>query len=516
MLFIPEFFLGAALGAGVLFFVLRYQKSALLKVRHTAQKLLNEARDQAQQERRELLSRAKDEIHHRRTELELELKSRKVELQRLEHKCQQKDEQLTLRDQALNQLRGELKNMERDLAKRLDVLTVDEERVGRMLSQLVTKLEQVGGMSRDEARKALCVTLEEDVKREHQTWIAKATEEAQVVAREKAVSILCGVMQRHSAEQVTIHSASVVQLPNEDMKGRVIGKEGRNIKALEMATGMEFVIGDTPEVITISGFHPIRREIARRALSKLVLDGRINPTRIEEVVAQCEAELNKNIEEMGKEAVLEVGLSSIHNEIVTLLGQLHFRTSFTQNILAHSKEVSIFSRMIAEELGLDGLLAARCGLLHDIGKAVSHEVDGPHAQIGADIARRCGENPIVVGAIASHHEDVPYGSIYGVITQIADAISATRPGARKETLSAYIKRLEQLEEISTSFQGVKRAYAVQAGREVRVIVDETVVNDDGASVLARDIANRIEGEMNFPGQIKVHVIREKRSVEYAR
>ena len=306
-------------------------------------------------------------------------------------------------------------------------------------------------------------------------------------------------------------------MPHDEMKGRIIGKEGRNIKALEAATGMEFIIGDTPELITISGFNPIRREIARRSLEKLIADGRINPTRIEETVAQCEAELDETIQEYGKNAILEFNLQGIKPEIVTLLGRLHFRTSFSQNVLAHSIEVGVLARMIAEELGLPNPdIALRGGLLHDIGKAVSAEIEGPHALIGADIAKRCGEDPMIVNCIAAHHEEVPFESIYSPIVMIADTISASRPGARRETLSAYIKRLEKLEEISYGFEGVKKAYALQAGREVRVIVQEDFLDDDKAAQLAREIARKIEKDMAFPGQIKVNVIREKRSIEYAK
>jgi ribonuclease Y len=308
-----------------------------------------------------------------------------------------------------------------------------------------------------------------------------------------------------------------VHLPNDEMKGRIIGKEGRNIKALEMATGMEFVIGDTPEVITISGFNPIRREVARRALEKLILDGRINPTRIEETVVQCEKEIDEMIEDYGKKAIMEFNLQGVKPEMVSLLGKLHFRTSYSQNVLMHSMEVAYFARMIAEELGLPHPeIALRGGLFHDIGKALSAEHEGPHALIGAEIAKRCGEDPLVVNAIAAHHEEVPFTSVYSPIVMIADTISASRPGARRETLTTYLKRLEKLEELAAAFDGVKRAYAIQAGREIRVIVEEEVLNDEQALNLARELAKKIETEMAFPGQIKVNVIREKRAIEYAR
>lgn len=328
--------------------------------------------------------------------------------------------------------------------------------------------------------------------------------------------MLVTAMQRYTADQVILHSSSVVHLPSEEMKGRIIGKEGRNIKALEMATGMEFVVSDTPEVITISGFNPVRREIAKRTLEKLILDGRINPTRIEETVQLFEKEIEEIIQEKGKNTILELNVQGVHPEIVTLLGKLHFRTSFSQNVLEHSKEVGIFARMIAEELGLDGKIALRAGLFHDIGKAVTAEIEGPHALIGADIAKRCGEEPRVVNAIAAHHEEVPFASIYGPIIVIADTISAARPGARREIFTAYIKRMEKLEEIAYSFPAIKKAYALQAGREVRIIVEETLLDDDGTLLLAREVAKKIESEMAFPGEIKVNVIREKRAIEYAK
>ncbi|MCK4499179.1 ribonuclease Y [Candidatus Babeliales bacterium] len=511
-----EFGLGIFSGAIAVIVYLYYRQSSLIKTRTMSQRILRDAKEKVAEERRIIVSKAKEDMYRKKSEFELDVKRRKIEFQRLEHKHQQREENISHRESRINSLKTELQTVERDMAKRQDTLTSDETRLKRTFEQLLSRLEAAGSMSRDEARRTLLETLRDDVKFENQRWIVKNVEETRIIAREKSIDILCNVMQRYTAEQVTLHSGSSVQLPNEEMKGRVIGKEGRNIKALEMATGMEFIIGDTPELITISGFNPIRREIARRALTKLVADGRINPTRIEEVVAQCESELNENIEEIGQDTVLEADFPGMHRELITALGKLHFRTSYTQNVLAHAKEVSHFARLIAEELGLDGRLAARCGLLHDIGKSASSDIDGSHASVGADMAKRCGENQIVIDSIASHHEDVPYSSIYGVITHIADAVSATRPGARKETLAAYLKRLEQLEEIATSFDGVKKAYALQAGREVRIIVQEDRIDDEQATILARDVAKKVEEEMNFPGQIKVNVIREKRAIEYAR
>jgi ribonuclease Y len=492
------------------------------KVRN-ARKLLFEAEEQwknvkrdAENEKRETLLKVKDEIYKKRNEFELEIKRERLELERLQSKLNGKFEAIEKKEQRIDDLKNELQQQERNLSRMEDSLRANEIKLKNLYTELITKLERVSGLNKEEAKQTLFDTLEAEVKLANQKWLAKVEEEARSTAKEKAVSLVVTAMQRYTSDQVAPHSSGVVHLPNEEMKGRIIGKEGRNIKSLEMATGMEFVIGEVPEIITISGFNPIRREIAKRSLEKLIADGRINPTRIEETVAQCEKELDEMIQEHGKQAVLEFNLQGVKEEIVTLLGKLYFRTSFSQNVLMHSKEVGVFARMIAEELGLDGALALRGGLFHDIGKAVTAEVEGPHAMIGSEIAKRCAEDAIVVNAIAAHHEEVPFSSIYGPIVMIADTISASRPGARRETLSAYIKRLEQLEDIAHGFDGVKKAYALQAGREIRIIVEEDRLTDEQAELLAQNIARRIEKEMAFPGQIKVNVIREKRAIEYAR
>lgn len=466
-------------------------------------------------ERREASLKLKDEMYRKRKEFELELKKERLELDRLQNKLNAKYENLEKKDEHLDEMRREVQQKERELLRAEDTLRVNESKLKNLYNELIAKLERIGNMSKDEAKKTLFDTLQEEVELSSQQWIQKIEEEARQTAKQRAVDTVVTAMQRYTADQVTPHASGIVHLPNEEMKGRIIGKEGRNIKSLEMATGMEFIIGDSPD-ITISGFNPIRREVARRALERLVADGRINPTRIEETVVQCEKEIEDMIEEYGKQTILEFNLQGVHPEIVTLLGKLHFRTSFSQNVLSHSKEVGIFARMIAEELGLDGQKALRAGLLHDIGKAVTAEVEGPHAQIGADIAKRCKEDPLVVNAIAAHHEEVPFTSIYAPIVVIADTLSASRPGARRETLTAYIKRLEKLEEIAQSFPGIKKAYALQAGRELRILVEEDNLDDEKTMMLARDIARRVEEEMSFPGQIKINVIREKRAVEYAR
>lgn len=467
-------------------------------------------------ERREASLKIRDEIYRRRKEFEDEIKRERQDFDRMQQKIVARDEDLQKRELRLDELKLELQKRERELNRASDALRLGEEKVRVLYGDLITKLEHVSGMSKDEAKIALFETIKDEVCRSHERWIQKLEDEMRMRAKEQSQEILLGAMQRYTADTVDAVTSGIVHLPNEDMKGRIIGKEGRNIKALEMATGMEFIIGDTPEVITISGFNPVRREVARRTLEILIRDGRINPTRIEETVAQCEQEIDEIIEEFGKKAIQELNIQGAAPEMVTLLGKLHFRTSYSQNVLQHSKEVAYFARMIAAELGLDAQLAARAGLFHDIGKAMTAEIEGPHAQIGADVAKRCGEDVRIVNAIAAHHEEVPFSSLYGPILLIADTISASRPGARRETFAAYLKRLEQLEDIAMVFPGVKKAYALQAGREIRIIVEEDVVDDDKARVMARDIAKRIEQEMNFPGQIKVNVIREKRAIEYAR
>ena len=510
------FFIGGGVGALGLFAIFILKRNKVFQAKQTVQNMLKTANEEIERKRRDSLNDLKNELHKKRSEFEFEVKKAKIELQQTQTKIQKKEDAIEHREMLLDELRKELQQKERDLSRRLDALTGDELKIKRLYEELVTKLERISGMKQDEAKKVLFESLEKDVKLANQRWFAKVETEIQETAKERSISILTNAMQRYLADTVTLHSSSVIHLPNEEMKGRIIGKEGRNIKVLEMATGIEFVIGDTPEVITISGFNPIRREVAKRALNKLILDGRINPTRIEETVAKCEAEVEQTIIEIGQQTVLEFGFRGVHPEIVKLLGKLHFRTSYTQNNLNHSKEVAYFSRTIASELQLDPDIAARCGLLHDIGKAVSAEVEGPHAVVGSALAKEYGEDPIVVNAIACHHEEVPPSSPYGFIVHLADAISALRPGARKETLSTYIKRLEDLEDIANSFDGVKKAYALQAGREIRVIVDEDRLDDEKASMLARDIVKKIEDELAFPGEIRVNVIREKRFIQAAR
>src|SRR3990167_3626414 len=436
--------------AAALLYLAKNKQAQAEKIALKAQDQLDRVKKDIDVEKREATLRIKDELYKRRKEFELEIKREKIEHERIQNKLNHKFEDLGKKEQQLDELKLELQQKERNISRVEDRLRGSEARLKELYDELINKLEHVSGFTRADAEKALLDTLEAEVRLSREKWVQKVEDDTRQLAKEKSADIIITAMQRYTTDHVTPHSSSVVHLPNEDMKGRIIGKEGRNIKSLEMATGMEFIIGDTPELITISGFNPIRREIARRTLEKLIADGRINPTRIEETVAQCEKELDEVIQEYGKQTILEFNLQGVHPEIVILLGKLQFRTSYSQNVLTHSKEVGVFARMIAEELGLDPHIALRAGLLHDIGKAVSAEVEGPHATIGADIAKRCGEDPRVVNAIAAHHEEVPFTSIYGPLVVIADTISASRPGARRETFTAYIKRLEKLEEIGLS------------------------------------------------------------------
>ncbi len=505
-------------GVGVLLFVLGLLKGA--KVRQ----LLSEAEQHHATmlqdvaiERREATFKLKDELYKKRTEFKNELKREQIELERALAKLTGQREALEEKEKLVVASRTEVQQKERELSRLADQLRVNQEKLKTASSELTSKLEKIAYMTQEEARRALIEALQTEAHHSQERWLQKVEEDARMTARDRAMRIVVDVMQRYASEYVASNASCVIVLPNDDMKGRVIGKEGRNIKVLEMTTGVDIIIDDTPGIITISGFNPIRREVARRSLEKLIIDGRINPTRIEEVVASVEHEIGEIVQEKGKSAIAKLNLHAVAPEMITLLGQLFFRTSFSQDVLAHSVEVASMARMLAEELGLPRPdLAARAGLFHDIGKAVSDEHEGPHAQVGADIARGCGEDPIVVNAIAAHHEEVPFKSLYDPLILIADTISASRPGARRETLAAYVKRLERLEAIANEFVGVKRAFALQAGREIRIIVEEEVLGDQEALQLARDVARKVESEVNFPGQIKVNVIREKRAIEYAK
>ncbi|MGA7173166.1 MAG: ribonuclease Y [Candidatus Dormiibacterota bacterium] len=452
---------------------------------------------------------AKAEALRVRTELEEELRERRAEVSRLEQRIVQREEQLDRQQQDLLQ-RGDAVAAERTQ------LEVSRGELAALREAGDKELERVAGLSREDARQEVLQTLDRELVSEKAELIRNSVASARAEADERSREVLVTTIQRHAADQTGETSVSVVPLPNDEVKGRIIGREGRNIRALEAALGVDLIIDDTPETVVLSGFDPVRREVARVTLNKLLSDGRIHPTRIEEVVVKSREEVTSRIVEEGQQALFELGLQNVHPELVKLVGTLRFRYSYGQNVLAHVKEVAYLAGMIAAEIGADEHLAKEAGMFHDIGKAVDHEVEGSHALIGGEILKRLGRHPEVVNAVQCHHYDIEPTTIMAFVVLSADAISASRPGARRETLASYIKRLEKLEEIANAFEGVERSFAIQAGREVRIMVKPDRVNDDAAVVLAREIARRIEGEMSYPGTIKVTVVRETRSVDYAK
>jgi len=479
------------------------------KAEQEAARLLEEAKREAEAAKKEALLEAKDEIHKLRNEFEKESRERRNENQRMERRLLQREEVLEKKADALDRREEALNKRQKDIEKL-------EEEVSQLHDRQLAELERISGMTIEQAKEMLLASIREDVEHDAVTLIRDIENRAKEEADKKARVIVANAIQRCAADYVPEVTVSVVPLPNDEMKGRIIGREGRNIRALETATGIDLIIDDTPEAVILSGFDPIRREIARMALEKLIIDGRIHPGRIEEMVERSKKELDVKIKEEGEQAAFEVGVHNIHPEIIRLLGRLKYRTSYGQNVLKHSIEVALLAGAMAAELGADVAIAKRAGLLHDIGKAVDHEVEGPHVQIGVDIAKKYRENPAIIHAIAAHHGDIEPTSVEAVLVQAADAISAARPGARQETIEAYLKRLEKLEEIANSFAGVDKSYAIQAGREVRIIVKPEMVSDADAMRMARDIVKRIEKEVEYPGQIKVTVIRESRVVEYAK
>ena len=433
-----------------------------------------------------------------------------------EARLQAKEERLEKKVESLAQKESELVNLEKKVAKQERAVEEKEESLQEMVTQQQARLEEISGLTAEEARTRLMQEIESKARHEAAKMVRVIEVEAQETAHRKAQMIIASAVQRYAGDYVAEHTVSSVELPSEDMKGRIIGREGRNIRAIEAATGVDLIIDDTPETVILSAYNPLRREVAKRSLERLISDGRIHPARIEDIVKKVEKEMDVQIREIGEQATFDLGVHGIHPEIVRLLGQLRFRTSFTQNVLQHSLEVAFLCGIMAAELGLDIKKAKRAGLLHDLGKAVDHEVEGPHAIIGADLAKKYNESSEIVHAIAAHHEDVPPKSVYAVLVQAADSLSGARPGARKELLESYVKRLEELEGIATGFNGVSRAFAIQAGREVRVMVDCDAVNDDQIFMLSKDIAKQIEEKMTYPGQIRVTVIREKRAVGIAK
>lgn len=481
-----------------------------------AEVIIDDAIKQAQILKREALFEAKEENLKYRNEVEEELKERRSEVSRSENRLIQKEENLDQKSNNLDQRELNIENKENNVTERLQIITDKETEIEKIISEQSEELERVASLSREEAKQIILNETEQSLSNEIAIMVRDAEQEAKDMADRNAKNIVLGAIQRTSTDIVIDNAVSVVQLPNDDMKGRIIGREGRNIRTFESLTGIDLIIDDTPDTVVLSGFDPIRRQIAKIALEKLIQDGRIHPARIEEMVERARKEVDEKIREVGEEATFELGIHSLHPDLIKIIGRLAYRTSYGQNVLKHSIEVAKLSGFIAAELGQDIQLAKRAGLLHDLGKALDHEIEGTHVEIGAEIAKRYNEADIVINSIASHHGDTQATSMIAVIVQVADAFSASRPGARSESLENYIRRLEQLEEISTSFEGVSHAFAIQAGREVRVVVQPDKISDAQASKLAMDIRKRVENEMKYPGNIKVTVIRETRSVEYAK
>ncbi len=499
-------FLGVLLGIQ---YRKRVAEAEIGSAEQEAKRIIEEGTKVADQKKKETLIEAKEEILRSKNELDREIKDRRNELSRLERRCVAREEsldrkldQLEKKDETLNQ---KIKEYE-DLTAEVEGLKVKE----------FEKLEELSGLTAESAKELLIAQVEEQARFEAAQKLVEIENQLKEDADEKARNIISLAISRVASEQVAEATVSVVALPNDDMKGRIIGREGRNIRAVETATGVDLIIDDTPEAITLSSFDPIRREVARLALEKLIADGRIHPTRIEETVEKAKKEVEVRIKQAGEKAVFETGIHGLNNELVKILGRLMYRTSYGQNVLNHSVEVSHIAGIIADELGVDGTVARRAGLLHDIGKAMTQEIEGSHVQIGVEIAKKYKESKDVIHAIEAHHGDVEPRTITALIVQAADAISAARPGARREDIENFIKRLQKLEEISSSFPGVEKAYAIQAGREVRVMVKPEEVNDQNMVLLARDIAHKIEGELKYPGQIKVNIIRESRATEFAK
>ena len=509
-IFILLYALGLVVASVIGFYIRKTVGEAKIRsAEEAARQIEEDAKREAEAKKREAILEAKDEAHKLRTDLDREVKERRGEIQKLEKRLLQREEMLDHKSQNLEKKDEQMAQKEQELAELKDEAL-------RLTQEQRQELERISALTSEEAKQLLLSTVEDEVRQEAALIVKEIEGQAKDEGERKAREIITTAIQRFAADHAAETTVSVVSLPNDEMKGRIIGREGRNIRTLETLTGIDLIIDDTPEAVILSGFDPVRREVARIALEKLIADGRIHPARIEEMVNKAQKEVEATIREQGEQAAFEVGVHGLHPELVKTLGRLYYRSSYGQNVLKHSIEVAHLCGIMASELGIDETLAKRAGLLHDLGKAIDHEVEGPHVEIGADLAKRFRESQEVIHAIAAHHGDIEATTIVAVLVQAADAISAARPGARRETLENYLKRLEKLEEIADSFEGVDKAFAIQAGREVRIMVKPDKIDDARAVLMVREIVKRIESEMEYPGQIKVTVIRETRAVDYAK
>ena len=510
LIIVATFLISLAIGLG-LGMVLRKRiaESKIQGAEQEAKRLVDLAKVEAENMKKEEIIKAKEEIMQSRNELDKEIKERRSEVQKQESRMIQKEENLERRT-------DNLEKKEKDLEHEYQSLENQKAEVSELYNKQVEELQRIASLSKDEAKKILLSEMEKEIATEKAKLIRDFEQKSKEESNKKAQEIISYAVQKCAADHTSETTVSIVNLPNDDMKGRIIGREGRNIRALETLTGIDLIIDDTPEAVILSGFDPLRREVARITLEKLIDDGRIHPAKIEEVVEKAKEEVEQIIKSEGERACLETGVNNLHPDIVKLLGKLKYRTSYGQNVLNHSIEVSNLARLMADELGVNPKIAKRAGLLHDIGKALDHDMEGTHVEIGVEVLKKYKENDIIINAVEAHHGDVEPASIEAILVQAADAISASRPGARRETLEAYIKRLEKLEEIANSFEGVETSFAIQAGREVRLVVKPEKVSDSDMIVMARDVAKRVESEMEYPGQIKVNVIRETRAIDYAK